>query len=156
MQRTGRKIHLLHLRQVDVCKQGALFHIYKQHFPKTCHEEVLHPLPSPPGGCGTKCAICQPSEAKRPIIWTSFASLLCLHPHTGSRASPGTRPSRMRGVPFGGLDECAVPRCILGQREHVLGRGHGKKSGEPTPRGHSWGNKLATSIAHLPGEQARN
>lgn len=81
--------------QVDVCKQGALLHIYKQHFPKTCHEEVLHPLPSPPGGCGTKCAICQPAEAKRPIIWTSFASLLCLHPHTGSGTSPGTRPARM-------------------------------------------------------------
>lgn len=68
-------------------KQGILLHMYKgQHFPKTCHEEILylfHPLPSNnfQGDIEqTKRAICQPSEAKQPVIWTSFAALFCLAP----------------------------------------------------------------------------
>lgn len=75
-------------------------------------------------------------------------------PPSPAPGAPSGSRTEMRGVHCGELDKCAAPHLVSSQRDNVLGRGHGKKPGEPTPRGHSWGNKLATSIARLPAGQA--
>lgn len=42
---------------------------------------------------------------------------------------------------------------LVKPEEKLLGRSCGEGLASPTPRGHSWGNKLAISIAHLPAAQ---
>lgn len=42
---------------------------------------------------------------------------------------------------------------LVKPEEKLLGRSRGEGLASPTPRGHSWGNKLAISIAHLPAAQ---
>lgn len=143
---------MLDFCQVYVAKQGTLLHVYKhQHFPTTRHEEILPPFRSPPwlGSGGTEqnetCHL-PTSGGKAASTWTCLAALSRLPLRPGS----GTE---MPGVQRGERDKYAAPHSVSSQRENVLGRGHGKKPGEPTPRGHSWGNKLATSIARLPEDK---
>lgn len=135
-----------------VAKQGTLLHVRKhQHLPTTRHEETVPPFLSPPwlgGGDIEQNETCHlpTSGGKAASTWTCLAA-----------------PSRLPPT------QAAKPRCLgcrvgsgMRVRPLVLFRATGrmfweeameKKPGEPTPRGHSWGNKLATSIARLPEDK---
>lgn len=155
MRRTARKVPLLHFRQVDVCTTGHTTpHTRATTFPQNPSQGSSASFPIPSRGMQNKMCHLPTHRGKVVNNLDQFRiPALPSTPTPEAVPSPGAR-TVMRGVPPGWLDECAVPHFVSGQREHVLGRGHGKKSGEPTPRGHSWGNKLATSIARLPREQA--
>ena len=136
-------------------KQGTLLHMCKsQHFPKTHHGEICILSPCLPSNNSPRDVeqneMCQvpTSRGKAANDLDQFSSP---PPSHTPPSSPGTGTVHSLGG------------CWANTQHLILFQARGnmyweeaveKSPVKPTPRGHSWGNKLAISIACLPTKQA--
>lgn len=130
----------------------------------TGQRQWLHFARSMFAGLQAPSSVCPPKPS-----WTDFTSF---HLLPSDKSPVPEEQSRVSGNGVGWLTATLTHPVSLSQpqssraagtnvltlhlvkpEEKLLGRSCGEGLASPTPRGHSWGNKLAISIAHLPAAQ---